>query len=218
MGAVVKTCTKCGEAKPLEEFYADKRATDGRISRCKPCHNEANRASRGKNPEPSRASARRYKAKNRDAVLEQTRQWKALNVEHRRAYQRAYSATNKDAVGVYNRAYYEKNREGLLTRAAEYRETYPERRRASRDPKKSRIYNQRRRALKLGAFVEDVYEDVVIARDKNRCGICSGLVHELLEIDHIFPLSRGGKHSYANVQVTHRTCNRKKWTKTDYSA
>ena len=34
-----KTCTKCQESTPLEEFYRDKRAVDGRYPACKSCHN-----------------------------------------------------------------------------------------------------------------------------------------------------------------------------------
>ncbi len=35
----VKFCTKCGNLKPLSEFYKDKRNTDGLKSQCKTCHN-----------------------------------------------------------------------------------------------------------------------------------------------------------------------------------
>lgn len=33
-----KTCSRCSEAKPLAEFYKDKRRRDGRGSYCKTCH------------------------------------------------------------------------------------------------------------------------------------------------------------------------------------
>jgi 5-methylcytosine-specific restriction endonuclease McrA len=29
----------------------------------------------------------------------------------------------------------------------------------------------------------------------------------------VIPISRGGVHTYSNVQVSHRTCNRWKWAK-----
>lgn len=35
-----KTCTKCGETKPLDEFYRDRAARDGRKSYCKRCREE----------------------------------------------------------------------------------------------------------------------------------------------------------------------------------
>lgn len=33
-----KACTKCGEIKPVTEFYAEKRTRDGRQSTCKKCY------------------------------------------------------------------------------------------------------------------------------------------------------------------------------------
>ena len=32
-----KACTRCGEVKPLADFYRDSRARDGRAARCKLC-------------------------------------------------------------------------------------------------------------------------------------------------------------------------------------
>lgn len=37
---MLKTCTRCGEAKLLTAFYARKRAKDGRESHCKRCRGE----------------------------------------------------------------------------------------------------------------------------------------------------------------------------------
>lgn len=33
----MKTCTKCGEEKPLTEFWNDRRRIGGKMARCKPC-------------------------------------------------------------------------------------------------------------------------------------------------------------------------------------
>lgn len=35
----MKTCTKCGETKPINDFHRDKRKADGRRYRCKECEN-----------------------------------------------------------------------------------------------------------------------------------------------------------------------------------
>lgn len=71
--------------------------------------------------------------------------------------------------------------------------------------------SETRRTRLLGAFVEVVDSRVVYERDQGICGICNLPVPwDDLHIDHVIPLSKGGKHSYANVQSAHSLCNFKK--------
>lgn len=73
-----------------------------------------------------------------------------------------------------------------------------------------------RRAITHRVFVEVIDPHVVFERDKGVCGICLKPVEPSSpwEIDHIMPISKGGVHAYANVQLSHRTCNRRKWART----
>lgn len=64
-----------------------------------------------------------------------------------------------------------------------------------------------RRARKLNQFVEAVDPAVVFERDSGICGICSDPIEGPFHVDHIIPLSKGGEHSYANVQAAHPRCN-----------
>jgi 5-methylcytosine-specific restriction endonuclease McrA len=78
-----------------------------------------------------------------------------------------------------------------------------------------RANHQKRRAAKKAAAVGAL---VLLAdireRDGGRCKICGGLVngkpwpHPLsASLDHIVPLSKGGSHDPANVQLAHLRCN-----------
>ncbi len=69
-----------------------------------------------------------------------------------------------------------------------------------------------RRAIEKNVFVEHVDRDVVFERDKGICGICKQRVERdsPWEIDHMIPISKGGAHAYANVQLSHQACNRAK--------
>lgn len=40
----MKTCKKCGETKPLDQFHDDKSKPGGKRAECKPCKNAQNRA------------------------------------------------------------------------------------------------------------------------------------------------------------------------------
>ncbi len=71
---------------------------------------------------------------------------------------------------------------------------------------------RRRYAQKMGARFETVELQIVFDRDLERCHICGKRVHRSdASMDHIWPLSRGGEHSYDNVRLTHRSCNSRRW-------
>ena len=42
------------------------------------------------------------------------------------------------------------------------------------------------------------------------CYLCGNPIDGFAEIDHVIPLSRGGKDEYNNLRPTHRHCNRAK--------
>lgn len=69
-----------------------------------------------------------------------------------------------------------------------------------------------RRADKIGAGAAKILLAYLIKRDRARCGICHKPVRARKgpmrpSIDHIVPLSRGGTHDLANVQLAHYHCN-----------
>lgn len=87
----------------------------------------------------------------------------------------------------YNRAKYLADPEGFKRRAVEYE------------------------ARKTAAFVERVDPLVVLERADGVCGICFDDVDPLrFDVDHIYPLSLGGDHSYVNTQPAHPSCNGRK--------
>ena len=70
---------------------------------------------------------------------------------------------------------------------------------------------QKRRARKLGVEFETVNRQRVFERDAGVCGICSLPVDpKNFHLDHVVPLSRGGGHTYLNLQVAHPRCNLEK--------
>jgi 5-methylcytosine-specific restriction enzyme A len=51
----------------------------------------------------------------------------------------------------------------------------------------------------------------ILRRDRQSCRHCGELSKNvLMEIDHIVPLSKGGKDVFSNLQALCRSCNRKK--------
>lgn len=77
---------------------------------------------------------------------------------------------------------------------------------------------QQRRARLRDPDAELIDRDEIAERDGWHCGLCGKRVSESLawphprsaSLDHIEPLSLGGKHTRANVQLAHLDCNMSK--------
>ena len=67
----MKTCTKCGETKPLDAFSRNRRASDGRRPSCRACYNIFQRESRSQK-RAATAEVRAERARKR-AELEKVR-------------------------------------------------------------------------------------------------------------------------------------------------
>lgn len=76
------------------------------------------------------------------------------------------------------------------------------------NPDKVCEYSAKRRALLAEVYVEDVQRIVVWGRDEGHCRKCSVFVSFAgFHMDHIIPISKGGVHSYYNVQTLCPPCN-----------
>jgi len=77
----MKRCKKCGETKPLEDFYREKGCRDGHRPECKACNLAARKV---------------WYAANKDREIERVKARQRENAERRNATQRAYRAANPD--------------------------------------------------------------------------------------------------------------------------
>lgn len=175
-----------------------------------------------KDPEQVRTYHREYRRRNKDRINAQLRERYTSDPNLRKSLKNAqakYLATEKGQTTRqlskeaflaknpdYHKDYAKTNSEEAVKRSRQWREQHPEEFREL-----MRIAAQRRRAIVNAAFVEDVHSLVVLERDDGCCGICGGDVDPTdFHVDHIIPLSKGGEHSYANVQAAHPSCNVRK--------
>lgn len=165
----------------------------------------------------------RWEVVNRERSRETTRAWRIANPEKYAAQKaraaeqrRATKQTAEQMKAACNRA--REWRAKNLARAREicrqWRMSNPER--AAELARKGVLT---RRARIRGAYVETVDPMKVYSRDCGVCGICSRPVEmeESWHVDHVIPLSRGGEHSYANVQLAHATCNKSKGSRLQHT-
>ncbi len=102
----VKECTKCGEVKPLSEYGAEKKSSDGKRAQCKKCRMAASKAYYA---QTSKDQKEQWKANAR------TKYWSDL--EKSRAERRCYHCKNKDRINT-------NNNEGIKRRRAADPEKY----------------------------------------------------------------------------------------------
>lgn len=195
----MKTCTKCGETKPLEEFHRQRDGRMGRRPDCKVCACARVNARRLANVERIAENKRRYREKNRERLVEKDRRYYTENAVKFKEYREA----NRDRRIAQKRAWDAEN--------AERRRQY-ERLRWRLNPETARAEDRKRKeairralppwadAVAIAAF----YEQAV------RVSQCTGIPHH---VDHVVPL-RGrrvsGLHVPLNLRVVPAAVNIRK--------
>lgn len=187
----MKTCTVCGEVKDESEFYS--RGNGKSRADCKVCTRARTASYYKANLEAGRASRRAYYQRTRD-------RWRAYFRDHYRA--------NRDQRAMAHKLwrFNNRDRDRELSRRSQQRRYW-------RDPAKSRAYvaslAAKRRMSAPGA--EFVDRRVVYERDGGICHICGAMTPaHSFHVDHIIPLSRGGRHAYDNVACSCPSCNMRK--------
>lgn len=81
-----------------------------------------------------------------------------------------------------------------------------------RNPGKARRIDLLRNVQRRGVGGDpSISLDGLYDRDEGMCGICNELVERKeASVDHVVPLSRGGRHAWDNVQLAHFLCNARK--------
>ncbi|AXH44386.1 endonuclease VII [Arthrobacter phage MargaretKali] len=86
----MKTCSKCGVAKPLSDFYKHKSNADGRFGSCKACVLEERRLRYEADRDALKARVRQYAVENPDRVVESRNKSRTAQKADGR-----YAATNR---------------------------------------------------------------------------------------------------------------------------
>ena len=100
----VKTCSRCKENKPFDDFCVRKRSKTGRASACKKCTNESVALfNRQDNYQRARNGKKKYIEKiGKDKINEINKKWRKENREAFLNSKKRSRETNKDAIKAYN--------------------------------------------------------------------------------------------------------------------
>jgi hypothetical protein len=93
----MKRCKHCGAEKPLDDFYRDRKARDGRRPECAACNLAARRAKYAEDPRPYIDRALKWQRENRERYLRQQSEYSrtpAKKVSNRKSHlKRKYGLT-----------------------------------------------------------------------------------------------------------------------------
>lgn len=202
-----KTCTACDTAKPAGEFY--KNRSHKNRSQCKGCCAAQTAEYRKRVSAERRELHREYRRQNRERISERKREryaesgrslqkeYRERNAERIRARQREYRERNKEKIQERRRREWQEKRDAVSQRNRDYKR---------RDPVANRTREHRRRARKHangGDFTPAEWAALC-----NHFGnVCLSCGSGDITIDHVLPLSKGGRNDIANLQPLCKGCN-----------
>lgn len=178
-----KPCTKCKQIKPLSEFHKYVRSIDGHKPYCKECNKVAARQWHAANPEKVRIANRNWALNNPDKAYEIKKRWQINNPEKVKASTRRWQQDNAAHVKEVAQKWAEANKDKRANTA------------------------QRRRAKKVANGVFYISPKELKKLRLSPCFYCGD---KSAEMDHVIPISRGGRHSIGNLVASCLKCNRSK--------
>jgi 5-methylcytosine-specific restriction endonuclease McrA len=152
--------------------------------RCNACYQ---RRARAADPEAVRAVQRRWSALHREALTEAERARRAAN-----------PVASRDAARRWRAAH----PEGFREATRRWREKHPE---------AKVLHNAIRRARKLSNECTLTRDEwlMILAQYEGRCAYCEA-ASEMLEMEHVIPLSKGGGTTAENIVPACSSCNVRK--------
>jgi 5-methylcytosine-specific restriction endonuclease McrA len=134
----------------------------------------------------------------------------------------AWAKQNADKKNEISRKWNELNRYKKREINAAYRavknEVIKQKRKLQRqqDPSIERVKSATRKALKLGngGILSKNIVQILLAKQNGLCACCQQPLNGSFHLDHIMPLSLGGRNDDGNVQLLLPRCNLEKFTST----
>lgn len=197
----MKTCPHCQENKELSFFGKNKNAKDGLSRLCSECKRQYQKDYHKMNPEKYSIYGKKWRDSNKEKKKEIDRIWVENNRDKSNLIKKRWKMNHKSQCSNMNKVYYQKNTAAINAYSAQW---------AKDNLEKRKLTEHRRRAHKFGGGIFHVSDKDLKMLLKRPCFYCG---EESKHIDHIVPLSRGGRHSIGNLTQACASCNLSKGNK-----
>lgn len=189
---VMKICSKCGKEKDIDKFSKDSQKKDGLRSSCKSCKSLYDKI---------------YVEKNKEYKYEKNKEYRGSRKAEKAKYDKEYREANKEHVLRRKREYYHFNGGSDANKVW---------RKKNKELVRSYAHNakaKRRSLLAESSLTNKQLTEWKIKQEKV-CSYCLVECKHSYHIDHIMPLTRGGKHEITNLTISCPQCNHSKGNKT----
>lgn len=181
------------------------------------------------NPGKEKQRHAKYYREHKEERAQYAVEYRRENLEKAKQREAKYRRENKEKIARYGAEYYQEHKEEAAQRGAKRYQEHKEEilqqhaKYYREHPEKGRQHAAKRRALKTETSVdlstEQIEEINEIYRkaqkgSKVRCYLCGKLIPKgHRHVDHIVPLSKGGKHVPSNLAIAYDTYNLSKGAK-----
>lgn len=217
----MKKCSRCQETKENIEFGKRTSSKDGLDSRCLKCIRECSKQSSDKNRTKNNSrvtvssklcpTCRVEKTADcfgtnpgsKDGLRNECKYCRNVKTRHKYKNEDYF----RDSESIRAAKNYIKNRDYILNRTKQWSKNNLDKKVEQRHRRQARLYGQIEFDLPKN-FIKILRE-----KQNNTCFYCSKSEVKLT-VEHMMPLSRGGKHCFNNVILACTTCNFSKHNKT----
>jgi hypothetical protein len=198
----VKICEKCRVPKSLDDFHKSKSEKDGRQRRCKLCKSNWEK----EHKEEKKIKNAAYYKVHGESIRKHVKEYAIANKDYIKSWRQKYNQKRKEQ----HRAYINERRKRLGRGKPWAGKKAADRRYYRANKQKFFDYAAQRRAWENNPLLhhERIRRHDIFARDNFICHICKKKVRKGdLSIDHLIPVSKGGRHISENLATAHLRCN-----------
>jgi 5-methylcytosine-specific restriction endonuclease McrA len=214
---ISKSCSRCKEIKSLDSFHADNSRKDGLQPYCKSCRKIAQQKHYVENKEQFNEKQAIHRLRNKDEINRYSRNRYEKNKEKESERKKKYYQKNKEMIDARNKKYNEQNKEKRQSRAQIYYQQNKDRIKLVsnayrfNNPELNRNASAKRRAIKESNGIFVISKKELKALYESDCFYCGS--KGKIELDHVLPIIKGGRHSIGNLVAACQSCNRSKGAK-----